>query len=173
MTSLYKQSVRPLERGLTNLSGLLKAGAKFADEKGMSHEEMLSFRLAPDMRGLPYQVQSCSNTAKFFFTRIGAIDNVVFEDNETTFEQLQERITKTIELIRTVPEEAMAGKETEPVLMETGMGTFRFESAQSYWSDFALPNVHFHMSSAYCILRHLGAPIRAFDYIGKDVFVKV
>lgn len=51
MTSLYKQSVPPLIKYLKNLAGILEKGAKFADEKGMKHEELLDFRLAPDMRG--------------------------------------------------------------------------------------------------------------------------
>jgi hypothetical protein len=155
-----------------------------------------------DSSRLPYQVQSCSNSAKAFFGRIGAIDEVKWEDNETTFEELQDRITRTIELLRTVKEESMVsaahhslrantvwcaveitadvrtsllqeGKENEQVIMRTGMGDFKFDTAQSYWSDYCLPNVHFHLCTAYCILRHLSVPIGAFDYLGKDTFVKV
>lgn len=51
MTSLYQQTVPPIIKYLKNLSGLLEKGVKFADEKGVKHEEMLNFRLAPDMRG--------------------------------------------------------------------------------------------------------------------------
>ena len=51
MTSLYKQSIPVLIKYLKTLSGLLKIGETFADEKGMKHDEMLSFRLVSDMRG--------------------------------------------------------------------------------------------------------------------------
>ena len=60
----------------------------------------------------------------------------------------------------------------EPVIMETKMGNFRFESGQTYLSEYAIPNFHFHLTTAYCILRHLGVPIGAFDYLG-DIFHKV
>lgn len=123
---------------------------------------------------LPYQVQSCCNTAKFMLSRIGGVEDVYFEDNETTFEQLQDRISKTIELLQGFDEHSMDRKEEVPVFLETKtMGTFRFESGQQYVADYALPFFHFHLSSGYCILRHLGVPIGAFDYLGKDTFVKV
>ncbi len=50
--------------------------------------------------------------------------------------------------------------------METKLGNFRFESGWIYLSEYAIPNFHFHLTSAYCILRHLGVPIGAFDYLG-------
>ncbi len=78
------------------------------------------------------------------------IEEVKLEDDETTFEQLQDRINKTIELLRTVKEESMEGKEQEPILMKTGMGNFKFESGQRYWSEYALPNVSMRMSTKSC-----------------------
>lgn len=63
----------------------------------------------------------------------------------------------------------MAGKENAPVLMETrSMGTFKFETGHEYMTKYALPYFCFHLSSGYCILRHLGVPIGVFDYVGKD-----
>ena len=101
------------------------------------------------------------------------MDDIQLEDNETDFEQLQDRITRTIEILRSVDESKWNGKETESTIMKTRMGDFKFESGQEYVSNYALPNFHFHLCSAYCILRHLGVEIGAFDYLGKDTFVKV
>lgn len=57
--------------------------------------------------------------------------------------------------------------------METkSMGTFRFETGQTYVSEYAMPNFHFHLTTAYCILRHRGVPVGALDYM-KDVFHKL
>jgi len=64
----------------------------------------------------------------------------------------------------------MEGKETVEVLVETQkMGNFRFNTAQRYVSEYAMPNFHFHLTTAYCILRHMGVEIGAMDYM-KDVF---
>lgn len=123
-------------------------------------------------RSLSYQVQSCSNTAKFAVQRLGAPDIPTFEDNEETFEDLQTRIQRTIEVLEKVDPEIINTKVNDEFIMETKMGNFRFESGQQYITNYIIPNFHFHLTSAYCLLRTQGVPIGAFDYL-KDVFVKV
>ncbi|GAM43918.1 hypothetical protein TCE0_060r19124 [Talaromyces pinophilus] len=173
MTGLYKQTVPVFIHYLNNLSHLLTKGAQFAEQKeGMTAASMLSFRLIEDMRGISYQVQSCSNTAKATIQRLGPHEVPTLEDDETTFEQLQERIKRTIEILETAKPEAMDAMADKEVIMETKMGNFRFATGQGYVSQYAIPNFHFHLTTAYCIMRHLGVPLGAFDYL-KDVFHKV
>jgi hypothetical protein len=97
--------------------------------------------------------------------------DITLEDNEETFEQLQGRIDRTIEILEGVAPDSMDGMEDKEVIMETKMGNFRF-TGQRYVSEYAIPNFHFHLTSAYCIMRHLGVPVGAFDYL-KDVFEKI
>ncbi|CCT66460.1 uncharacterized protein FFUJ_03492 [Fusarium fujikuroi IMI 58289] len=159
MTTLYQQSVPVLVKYLKNLSFMLQKGAKFCDEKEMKHEDLLTY------------LQSCSNTAKFLASRLGAQNIPTFEDDEQTFEQLQARITRTIEVLEGVDPEVINGKENEEIIMESKMGNFRF-TGQRYVSEYVIPNFHFHLTSAYCIMRTQGVPLGAFDYL-KDVFEKV
>lgn len=106
--------------------------------------------------------------------RLCGKSDTYFQDDETSFPQLQDRITKTIELLRSVSEQDMAGKELEPVFMATKkMGTYKFTTGVSYIVEYSMPNFHFHLTTAYCILRHLGVPVSAFDYLGRDTFVRV
>ncbi|KAH8681852.1 hypothetical protein BX600DRAFT_447400 [Xylariales sp. PMI_506] len=172
MTSLYKQSIPVFTKYLNNLSAILKKSASFADEKSIKHEDILKYRLISDMQGLTYQVQSCCNTAVWYADRVGGFEHVNVADDEETFAQLHARIEKTIAYLDGVAPEALDGKVDSPVLMETKMGNFQFASGQAYLSEFAIPNFHFHLTSAYCILRTQGVPIGAFDYL-KDVFHKV
>ncbi|CAM1505111.1 Fc.00g107480.m01.CDS01 [Cosmosporella sp. VM-42] len=171
MTSLHQQSVPVLVKYLKTLSHILQKGAAFCQEKGVKHEDLLSYRLIADMRGLPYQVQSCSNTAKFAVQRFGAPNIPIFDDNETTFDELESRIQRTIEVLEGVDPSVMNGKENEDIIMETKMGNFKF-TGQRYISEYIIPNFHFHLTSAYCIMRTQGVPLGAFDYL-KDVFEKV
>ena len=129
---------------------------------------------SPLWTSLPYQVQSLSNTAKFYCVRVLALPDITLDDNESTFAELQSRITRTIEILNSVDQTQLDAEKVveEPVIMETKMGNFRFESGQTYLSEYAIPNFHFHLTTAYCILRHLGVPIGAFDYLG-GVFHKV
>ena len=123
---------------------------------------------------LPYQVQSLSNTAKFFCVRVLSLPDIILDDNETTFAELQARIARTIEILRSVDRSSLDENKVakDPVIMESKVANFRFESGQTYLSEYAIPNFHFHLTTAYCILRHLGVPIGAFDYL-SDVFHKV
>ncbi|EMC99270.1 hypothetical protein BAUCODRAFT_396915 [Baudoinia panamericana UAMH 10762] len=175
MTSLYDQSVVPSVKYLKNLSAILEKGRAFADGKGKAHDEILNFRLIEDMRGLTYQVQAACNTVEFLLPRLAGIEKTHFPDDEKTFAELQDRIGKTIEIVQDPKvRPAMEGKEKQPILMPTkSMGTYRFETGEKYVVGYAMANFHFHYSTAYCILRHLGVPISAFDYLGKDTFVKV
>ncbi|TKA83345.1 hypothetical protein B0A55_00628 [Friedmanniomyces simplex] len=173
MTSLYHQTVPVLTKYLRNLSGIIAKGETWVKDGNQTEEELLAFRLHPDMRGLPYQVQSCCNTAKFLLPRLGKLPDTYFPDDETTFAALQHRIATTIDLLQTLPEHAFDGKEAEQVLIETKqMGSFKF-TGLGYVRDYTVPYFHFHLTSAYCILRHLGVDVGAFDYLGRDTFVKV
>ncbi|KAN0119516.1 hypothetical protein V8E51_001724 [Hyaloscypha variabilis] len=175
MSSLYDQSIPVMIKYLTNASKMLDKAIAYADEKGIPHEDILTFRLRDDMRPITYQIQSLSNTAKWYIVRVLQQPNTPLEDNETTFAELQTRITTTISLLQSFAPASLdlAKIASEPIIMETGkMGNFRFESGQTYLSEYAIPNFHFHLTTAYCILRHLGVPISAFDYLG-GVFHRV
>jgi len=119
---------------------------------------------------LTYQIQSMSNTAKFLAVRIGGAENIVLPDDETTFEQLQARITRSIDILSSLDKDSMNGWEDKEVLVTVANGSkFKIEDGVKYVNEYAVPNFHFHMSTAYCILRHLGVPIDAMDYL-KDAF---
>ncbi|KAI3543224.1 hypothetical protein CABS03_03212 [Colletotrichum abscissum] len=190
MVSLYNASIPMMLKYLGNLKVILTKAEQHCIAKGLNQEEMIKFRLIEDMRrrastlpspspkySLDYQVQSISNTAKFLATRVARAPDTYFPDDETTFPQLQSRVDATVAILAALdPETSMpAGREDDEILMETkSMGTFRF-TGYSYVVQYACPNFHFHLGSAYCILRHLGVPLTAFDYLDtqRDLFVKV
>jgi len=96
---------------------------------------------------------------------------VVLKDDETTFEQLQARIDRTVEILEALDEKSMDGAETREIILQTGMGNFQF-NGQDYVTMYAIPNFHFHLSTGYCLLRSMGVNVGALDYM-KDVFRKV
>ncbi|KAH8841363.1 hypothetical protein MCOR27_000945 [Pyricularia oryzae] len=168
MASLYQQTIPVFIKYLKAMDGLLVKGEKYADENEVAHDDMINYRIVPDMRGLAYQVQSCSNTARFVLSRVGRIPHVPMEDNETTFAELRDRVARTIKVLEEFDAKALDRPADEEVVMETKVGRFGF-TCQSYISEFAIPNFHFHLSTAYCILRGQKVPLEALDYL-KDVF---
>ena len=110
------------------------------------------------MAALPFQVQRVSDMAKNGAARVSGTDLVSMPDDETTFEQLQARIQKTIEYLKTVSEDSINGKEDKEVVLKSGAREYRF-TAQSYLLEFVLPNIYVHVTTADALLRLKGVPV--------------
>ena len=164
-TSLYDLTVPVIVRALRNLSAVLKKGEAYAQEQGLDPKELIEARLFPDMGALASQVQRASDSAKGCVVRIGGVENVVMADTETTFDELQARIAATIAFLEKTPREALDGKEETQVVLQLPSGDVPFK-ARDFALGFVLPNVFFHVTTAYGILRHKGVPIGKLDYLG-------
>ena len=163
--SMYQASVPVLLRGLHVLSNLLDKGVDHAKQAGQDPAAFVGARLAPDMLPLSGQVQRASDTAKFVVERLAGQQAPRFPDEETTFEQLQDRIARTISFLETASADSFTGSETREVTLRAGQNETVF-AGDAYLLSFALPNFFFHVTTAYDILRHLGVPIGKRDYLG-------
>jgi len=164
--SLYDMTVPVYVRALRNLAAILAKGAAFAAARGIDPADLLTARLIHDMGPLPLHIQRASDAAKGTVVRVGGIENVVFEDNEETFDALQARIARTIAFLEKAPRAALDGREDAPVTLDLGEGRSIPFTGRSYVLAFALPNFFFHVTIAYALLRHRGAPIGKLDYLG-------
>ena len=164
-TDLYALTTPVFVRALTNLDKILDKGRAFAAEKGISEQELLDGRLIEDMGNLISQIQRASDSAKGCMVRLGGVDNVVMEDNEATFDDLKARIAKTIEFVKSVPAEAINGKEEAEVVLKFPNGEFKF-AGRDYLLGFVHPNFYFHVTTAYAILRMKGVQIGKMDFLG-------
>lgn len=164
-TDLYALTTPIFVRALTNLDKILDKGRAFAAEKGISEQELLDGRLIEDMGNLISQIQRASDSAKGCMVRLGGVDNVVMEDNEATFDDLKARIAKTIEFVKSVPAEALNGKEEAEVVLKFPNGEFKF-AGRDYLLGFVHPNFYFHVTTAYAILRMKGVQIGKMDFLG-------
>jgi hypothetical protein len=160
--SMSQASIPLFVRALRNLSEILK--------KGETHADSASFveaRLAPDMLTLAGQIQRASDAAKGCAARLSATPAPSFADVEKTFPELQERIQKTIDYLRSVPASAIDGSEERPITLKTGGNEVHFTGVQ-YLQGFAIPNFFFHVTTAYAILRHKGVAIGKMDFLGRS-----
>ncbi|WP_244828305.1 DUF1993 family protein [Caballeronia sp. TF1N1] len=163
--SMYRASIPVFIRGLEVCASLLEKGAAFADEKGLTHADVINARLAPDMLPLAAQIQRASDTAKLSAARLSGAEAPRFEDNEDSFAALQERIAKTIVFLKSIQQETLADSEARTVTMKFPNFEPSF-SGVDYLFGFGLPNFYFHVVTTHDILRHLGAPIGKLDYLG-------
>lgn len=164
-TSLYDLTIPIFIRNLESLDAILSKGEAFASEKGIDPSELLEARLYEDMAPLISQIQRVSDSAKGTAVRLGGVENVVMADEEKTFADLHDRIAKTIAFLKTVPRDAIDGKEDAAVSLQTPRQTFDF-TGLSFVQTFVLPNFYFHMTTAYGLLRMKGVPLGKLDYLG-------
>jgi hypothetical protein len=88
-----------------------------------------------------------------------------YANDETTLQQLQARIDQTLAWLSTLPESALDGTEDQPITVPAGHGKTNTLSRQDYLKHWALPNLFFHLTTAYAILRHNGVPLGKQDYL--------
>jgi hypothetical protein len=165
MLSMYDASISPLKRALNNLSHILKKGEEHANAKKIEYAVFLNARLFPDMYPLIQQVQIATDMSKGAAARLAGLEVPKYEDDETTFAELQARIAKTIAFIDTVKPEQTEGAETRDITIHVRKMELKF-TGENYLLAWVNPNVYFHVSTAYNILRHNGVELGKPDFLG-------
>jgi hypothetical protein len=164
--SLHAMSVPIFAKTLGNLAAILDKANAHAQAKKIDPSVLLGARLFPDMFALMRQVQLASDFAKGSVARLAGQEPPKYEDNETTIEQLQARINRTIEYIRGFDPKAFEGAETREISLKI-RDTVQKYAGLVYLSHIALPNFFFHATTAYDILRHNGVELGKRDFIGS------
>ena len=164
--TLYQASIPHFIRMLGNLSAILNKAAAHAAAKKIDPAIFVNARLAPDMFPLSRQVQIATDMVKGCAARLAGIEVPSYEDNETTFAELQARIAKTVAFLQSISASQIDGSEDRKITLKFGSKELSF-LGQAYLLDFVLPNFHFHLTTAYAILRHNGVEIGKKDYTGE------
>src|ERR1700719_3592696 len=104
--TMSQASVPVFEIGLNALSAVLDKAAAHATAKKIDASVMLGWRLVPDMFSLSRQVQVACDQAKNGGARLAGTEPPKFEDNETSLDQLKERVAKTVAYVKTLDAKA-------------------------------------------------------------------
>lgn len=163
--SMYHATVPLAISTMNNLTDVLKKGHAHAHAKGVEDAVLLQTRLIPDMFPLVRQVQIATDLAKNGAARLAGVEPLKIEDNETTFVQLYARIDKVLDYVKTFKPEQIDGSETRAVTFKSRGRDMQFEG-QAYLLHFVLPNLFFHCTTAYNILREAGTPLSKSDFLG-------
>jgi hypothetical protein len=163
--SLYQASVPVFARALRNLAAILDKGVTFAEAKKIDPSVLLNSRLAPDMFPLTRQVQIACDAAKNGTARLAGLEPPAMPDTETSFQELHERIQKTLGYIESIPADQIDGHEGRAITLKLRSTNVDF-TGQSLLLSFTLPNLYFHVTTAYAILRHNGVELGKLDFLG-------
>jgi hypothetical protein len=163
--SMYQASAPRFANTLKNLSAILDKAKAHAEAKKIDETVLTSSRLYPDMFALARQVQIACDSAKGAVARLAGVEIPKHEDTEKTFDELKERIAKTLAFIATVKPAQIDGSEEKEIVLKLRGKDVPFKGLQ-YLMGFAWPNFYFHTVTAYDILRHNGIEIGKQDFIG-------
>ena len=164
--SMYQASVPRILNMLTNLSHLLDKAQTHIEAKKLNESALTQFRLYPDMFPLVRQVQIACDTAKGVVARLAGVEIPVDEDSEITIADLKQRIAKTSAFIEGFSASQIDGTEDKDIITKRGDKETHYKGMQ-FLLNHAMPNVYFHITIAYAILRHNGVEIGKRDYLGK------
>ncbi len=164
--SMYQASVPTIVRSLNNLAAILEKAAAHAEAKKIDPAVLVASRLYPDMFALGKQVQLASDIAKSGAARLAQAQPPVYEDNEATIAELVARLRKTVAYLETLKPEQVDGSEDRTVTWQTRSSTKSMQG-MPYLLNHVLPNVFFHVTTAYDILRHNGIEVGKQDFLGK------
>jgi hypothetical protein len=163
---MYQASIPSFIRILGNLSILLEKAAAHAEAKKIDPTVFTGARLAPDMFPLTRQVQIATDGVKGCVARLAGVEVPSYPDTETTFPELQARIKKTVDFLKTFNASQIDGSEERAITLKIRDREIHFKG-QAYLLNFVIPNFYFHVTTAYAILRHNGVEIGKMDFLGK------
>ncbi len=164
--SMYQASVPVFTRALNNLAAILEKAAAQAETKKIDPAVLIGYRLYPDMLPLARQIQIATDGAKGGVARLAGIEPPKYEDNEASFPDLVARLRKTVAFLESIKPEQVDGSEDKTVTWKT-QTTTRTMQGMPYLLNHVTPNLYFHVTTAYGILRHCGIEIGKQDFLGR------
>lgn len=162
--SLYDASIPGYALMLKNLAAILEKAEAHAKAAGVDPATYLEARIAPDMAPLTRQVQLASDAAKGGAARLAGISPPSMPDTETTWAEVKDRIARTLAFVETIKPEQVSDDDSRIVELVTPSRTLTF-TARDFLLQFSLPNFHFHVVTAYALLRQQGVPLGKMDYL--------
>ena len=165
-TSLFDLSVPTYIQTVGAVAGYLDRGLAHCSDNGIDPETVVETRLFADMAPFRFQIQSVAHHS---LGTIKAMKTGVFNPPTDLpapdYKGLQALMAETLEALK-----ALTAAEVNA--FEGGDLAFDFRgfkmpfTTENFVLSFSLPNVHFHATTGYDILRHLGVPLGKRDYMG-------
>ena len=167
---LFEITVPQFIKMLHNLSLIMDKATVFSANKKFEMEVLLNSRLAPDQFNFIRQVQIACDTAKLGAARLAGKEAPKHEDTEKTLPELKARIESTIGYLNSFKPEDFSGAEARHITQPRWEG--KYLTGFEYAVQHVLPNIYFHVTTAYAILRHNGVDIGKKDYLGELPYKK-
>ncbi|KAL2856523.1 hypothetical protein BJY01DRAFT_203486 [Aspergillus pseudoustus] len=165
MSSPYNSyAITSVKKALNALKTILEKAEAHAKEKSIALDDLFNARLYEDMRPLSFQIWAATSNAEKVVFRPRHLEPPAREQTDQTFEDLYKRIDVSLGEIANVDVADIVANEDKPFKAPLGPKEIEFKPV-GYAVEFALPNVFFHVVTAYNILRKEGVPLGKMDYL--------
>ena len=163
--SMHAVAVPAFLNTLGALAKILDKAAAHCEAKKIDPKVMPQSRLIADMLPLSAQIQIACDTAKGAAARLAGVEAPKYEDNETTLAELKARVGKTLDFIKGIKPEQLQGAESREIVLQFPNATLKF-NGKNYLANFVIPNLFFHVTMAYALLRKNGVDLGKRDFLG-------
>ena len=164
--SFYDAAVPAYLQMLNSLSGLITKAEAHCKAKNIQPDVILGSRLFPDMLPFSKQIQLVSDFAAKGCARLTHSEVPSTPDTEKTFDELKQRLAKTVDYVNSFKPAQFEGADARDVTFPAGPDRTITMKGQQFLSAFSLPNFYFHAATAHGILRHNGVEIGKRDFLG-------
>ena len=163
--SIYDATVPAFLQILGGLTGILTKAEAHCKAKNIAPEVLLSARLYPDMLPFSKQIQLACDFAAKSCARLAQVEVPTTPDTEKTFDELKQRLAKTIDYLKAFKPAQFDGADARDVSFPVGPTNTMTLKGQQFINNFAFPNFYFHAAIAHGILRHNGVEIGKRDFL--------
>jgi hypothetical protein len=161
---MHHRSVAVYDRFLGALAAILTKAEAHCTARSIPPEALIQFRLYPDMMPFVKQVQLACDFAARAGARLAGETPTSFPDTETSFAELQARISAARAYLGSFDPARYDGAETRPITLKI-RGADVTMPGEQFLTIYSLPQFFFHLTTAYNILRHNGVEIGKADYM--------
>ncbi|MFP5459413.1 MAG: DUF1993 family protein [Bacteriovoracia bacterium] len=162
---MYNQLIPPFIKSLKNLETIMEQGQAHAIAKKIDMTVLLNARLIADQFPLLRQIQIACDTAKLGAARLSGKEAPVHDDKEATWPELKTRIHQVIAFLESMKPQDFAGAEERKITQPRWEG--KWMTGEDYLRHHAIPNIYFHVTTAYSILRANGVDVGKKTYLGE------
>jgi uncharacterized protein len=164
--SLYDCSVTSFLQVLGAVSGFLEKGRAHLVEAGRDPEAIVSTRLHDDMLPFAFQIASVAHHSRGALAGAKAgVFNPPGPFGEPSYADLQKWIADAQAELKALTPDEVNALEGKDMVFQLGSMQLPF-TAEGFLLSFSTPNLHFHATTAYDILRQAGVPLGKRDYMG-------
>jgi hypothetical protein len=164
--SFHDAAVPAFLQILGSLSGLITKAEAHCKAKNIQPEVLLGARLYPDMLPLSRQVQLACDFSGKACARLTGSEVPSTPDTEKTFDELRQRLARTIDYVKAFKPAQFDGGDARDVTFPIGADKSLTLKGQQFLNAFAFPNFYFHAATAHGILRHNGVEVGKRDFLG-------